>query len=344
MAIERYTKVVAARNDAGCMRFVSQAFPQSVSYSPDGSQCLSHLSPPAWSKYVAGVLSEFVKLGFAFPALDFQIESDVPLGAGVSSSAALEVAMAMVLQNIAGSGLAGLEIAQLCQRAEHLHVGMPCGLMDQLASVSGRAGEVMLLDCQTNTIEQIPFSEEVAILVIDSRATHDLAAGEYQVRRQQCEAACQMLGVPSLRDANQELLAAHQKAMPDLIFRRALHIIGENERTVEMAYCVRNRNWESAGQWMYASHESMRSHFEITTPEIDCLVNIAKSLGVEQGVYGARMTGGGFGGCTIQLVDAKQADAIKDLIIRAYKNEIGIMAEGFVTRPADGALAMLKNV
>lgn len=344
MAIEGTTRITAVpTDDAGFMTFRSQAYPETVKFSVDGERCLSHDEPPSWAKYVRGVLIEFSKLGLVFPALHFQIQSTVPVGAGVSSSAALSVSLAMTLQQISGSQLSGLQIAQLCQRVEHLHIGVPCGLMDQLASVFGTAGNLMLLDCRTNRIEQIPLSDEVTVLVIDSRVKHNLATGEYRVRREQCDEACRIMNLPSLREATMDQLKTHQNRIPEVIFRRAKHVVTENTRTGETANCLKRQDWQAAGERMYASHESMRSDFEITTPELDQLVAIAKNLGVDRGVFGARMTGGGFGGCTIQLVDAKNAEAIRDSIIQTYEMKSGTTVDGFVTRPADGALAMAEK-
>jgi galactokinase len=341
LAIDRYTRIAAQRSESsGDLEITSRVLSETVRYSLDGQTCLSHQRTPQWAKYVAGVIDEFGKLGFRFPPLKFTIESGVPIGAGVSSSASLEVAMAMALQQISGARLSGLEIAQLCQRAEHQHAGVPCGLMDQLASVFGVAGSLMLLDCRSNQVEYVPLSADLALVVIDSRVKHNLANGEYRLRREQCEAACAMLNVTALRDVTWDHLNAFQSQMPALIFRRARHVVTENQRTQEMAGKIQAGHWLEAGALMYDSHDSMRNDFEITTSEIDCLVEIAQAIGAKGGVFGARMTGGGFGGCVICLAASDRAPLILKAVQDQYHARTGNSVAGFVTFPAPGALAL----
>jgi len=296
-------------------------------------------SAPHWSKYVAGVLQQFKRAGETLPPLELLIESDVPVGGGVSSSAALEVAVAMLVQRVLGQNLDGHEIARRCQAAEHEYAGVPCGLMDQLSSVFGRAGHLMLMDCRDQKLEFIPSSADVAYVVINSRIKHDLAEGEYRQRRQQCEAACRYLQVQSLRDVTVATLESQAAVMDSLLYRRARHVVTENERTLAAAAALREQRWERLGELMYTSHESMRWDYEITCPEIDALVAIAQGLGPGRGVWGARMTGGGFGGCVVVLVAAEAAAQICAEMVERYAAETGRTGDGFVTQPAAGALA-----
>jgi galactokinase len=361
LAIERYTTVELQRLplDSKASRFHSMALGQTARWTPDGKSFLSAAttlssepsttatandSAPPWSKYVAGVIHQFAKLGLSIPPLELSIETDVPLGGGVSSSAALEVAVAMAMQQLLATHLDGLAIAHLCQRAEHEYAGVPCGLMDQLSSVFGRTNELMLMDCRTNQLEFIPAASELAFIVINSRVKHNLADGEYRQRRQQCEAACRLLNVASLRDINASRLEAARAHLPEVVYRRARHVVSENARTVQAAECLKAGQWEQVGQLMNASHISMREDYEITCPEIDTLVAFAQEIRVEGGVYGARMTGGGFGGCIVILGKATHADAITEQVVTAYREAIGIQADTFITRPAAGACELHSNV
>lgn len=354
LAIERYTTIRVQRlgGDSSASRFHSLSLGQSAVWAPDASRFLSaDLTPtnqssggidsaPAWSKYVAGVINQFTKLGYSIPAIDLTIETNVPLGGGVSSSAALEVAVAMAMQRLLDASLDGLAIAKLCQRAEHEYAGVPCGLMDQLSSVFGRTDELMLMDCRTNELDFIPASPELAFIVINSKVKHNLADGEYRQRRQQCEEACDLFGVKSLRDVKAAQLESAKAKMPDTVYRRARHVVTENDRTVQAADYLKTGQWEQVGRLMNASHVSMREDYEITCPEIDSLVSFAQCIGIGGGVYGARMTGGGFGGCIVILGKASHAESISSQVVASYHLATGIQADAFTTRPAAGALQL----
>lgn len=361
LAIERYTTVRLQRLPLAskASRFHSMTLGQSAWWTPDGNSFLSagttlpsepsamataNDSAPPWSKYVAGVIHQFSKLALSVPPLELSIDTNVPLGGGVSSSAALEVAVAMAMQQLLVTHLDGLAIAQLCQRAEHEYAGVPCGLMDQLSSVFGRTNELMLMDCRTNQLEFIPASSDLAFIVINSRVKHNLADGEYRQRRQQCEAACRLLNTSSLRDIDASRLEAERAKLPEVVYRRARHVVSENARTVQAAKCLKEGQWEQVGRLMNASHVSMREDYEITCPEIDTLVAIAQKSGLEGGVYGARMTGGGFGGCIVILGKASHADAITEQVVTAYQMATGIQADTFTTRPAAGAWELYLNL
>jgi galactokinase len=343
MAIDRYTTIVAQPSQHETLTLESHALSETVSYSLDGSTCLSHPAPPVWSKYLAGVVNELAQAGFRVPPLTCLIESDVPMGAGVSSSASIEVAMAMLVQMICNRYLSPLQTALLCQRVEHRHVGVPCGLMDQLASISGVNGQLMLMDCRDHSIEQIPFPDELAVIVVNSHIRRSLTDGGYRQRREQCQAACRILGVETLRDVSWNDLTQHQPRLPEPIFSRALHVISENLRTLNVASKLAERNWQAVGELMNLSHQSMRDQFEISTPEIDLLVKIANSLDREQGVLGSRMTGGGFGGSTITLALAARAEDVLEQILQRYRLETGSSINGFVTYPADGAWMLTRR-
>ncbi|MDR1269685.1 MAG: galactokinase [Planctomycetaceae bacterium] len=341
MAIERYTVIAAAPNNAADADVYSVNKEESVTIKLDGSA-----TPPqtvVWSSYIQGVVQNAVEAGFHPMSFRAIINSSVPLEGGLSSSASLEVATATLIEAITGQKFDPVQKALLCQKAEHLFAKMPCGIMDQFISAMGREGYAMLLDCRSRVPKMIPFDDlDIAVLIINSNVKHQLTGSEYPDRRRQCEKAAQLLGVPMLRDATLRQLEEVQSVFnkePDgnICFRRARHIITENDRTVDMADEIIHKNWKTCGKLMYESHVSMRDDFEITCAEIDILVEIARST---DGVIGSRMTGGGFGGCTVSLVKSSKAANISKVISKQYKTKTGIEPTFFATRPAQGALIL----
>ena len=271
-------------------------------------------------------------------ALDLQVDSRVPLGGGLSSSAALEVATATLVEAVTGRPLDPVEKARLCQWAEHNFAGVPCGIMDQFSSALGAEGRLLLIDCRTETHELVPLDDPgVAVLVINSNVKHELTGGEYAERRGQCEAAARILGVKALRDVTLAQLEAARDKLEPIIYRRARHVVGEDERTTAAAAALRAGDWARVGELMYASHESLRDDFEVSCPELDVLVELASEIGADGGVIGSRMTGGGFGGCTVTLVRTGREREIAARIGREYERRTGAAATPFVTKPARGA-------
>jgi galactokinase len=263
------------------------------------------------------------------------------LGGGLSSSAALEVATATLLETITGQKLDLVEKALLCQKAEHQYAGVPCGIMDQFISVMGRKDHLLLLDCRSRRTELVPMSDpSVSLLVTNTNVKHALTGGEYAKRRAQCEAGAKALGVASLRDATLATLEQGRGRMEDVVFRRARHVIGEIERTTQAAREIQASHWKAAGELMYASHYSLRDDYEVSCVELDAVVEIARGIGLEGGVYGCRMTGGGFGGCTVALVKTEAVAAITKKLAEDYHRKTGIEASQFVSRPADGAMVL----
>jgi galactokinase len=298
---------------------------------------------PKWSNYIRGVLCGFQNRGQKIPALDIAFMSTVPLGGGLSSSAALEVCTATLMEAATGKSIDPVEKALLAQKAEHDFAGVPCGIMDQFISALGREGNLLLLDCRTRKTELVPMSDpSVALLVINTNVKHELSGGEYAERRAQCEEAAAKLGVKSLRDCSPEKLEEGRGKLSEVVFRRARHVIGEIERTTHCAEAIRESNWPTAGQLMYASHSSLRDDYEVSCAELDAVVEIAEDIGNKGGVYGCRMTGGGFGGCCVALVKASAVDSISKTIAAEYKAKTGIDATIFSSRPAAGA-TILKS-
>ena len=298
---------------------------------------------PKWSNYIRGVIAGFQNRGITLPALDIAFISTVPLGGGLSSSAALEVSTATLLEAATGKKLDPVEKALLCQKAEHDFAGMPCGIMDQFISALGKECHILLLDCRTRKFELVPMSDPtVAVLITNTNVKHELTGSEYPTRRKQCEAAAKALGVASLRDAAPEQLEKNKSKMEEVVYRRARHVIGEIERTPHAAEGIRAGNWPTVGQLMYASHYSLKDDYEVSCPELDAVVEIAQSIGIKGGVIGCRMTGGGFGGCTVALVKTDKVDSVMKTIEAEYTKRTGIKPTMFVSRPGQGA-TLLKG-
>ena len=340
MAIEHYAVMAADRPvDGGNViqiRDTSGAEPVLVDLSIPVAAGL-----PKWGNYPRGVIAGFLEHGVTLAGLDVLLRSTVPLGGGLSSSAALEVATATLLETVTGKKFDSVEKALLCQKAENDFAGVPCGIMDQFVSIMGRANHLLLLDCRSRKTELVPMSDaSVALLIVNTNVRHELTGGGYAQRRIQCETAAKILGVPALRDVTAERLESARSKMDEVVFRRARHVIGEIERTVLAAEGVRASNWPTVGQLMYASHDSLRDDYEVSCKELDVVVEIAGDIGVKGGIYGCRMTGGGFGGCTVALVKTELVEAISQQIAADYKKRTKIEATIFVSRPAAGAMVI----
>ena len=336
MALERYTVAAGApRSDLRvCVQSLEGSEPVEVSLD----QPLQPRARGFWGNYPLGVLAGFVDRGVPVRGLDVLVHSSVPLGGGLSSSAALEVAVATLLEAAWGVRLDPVEKALLCQRAEHTYAGMPCGIMDQFIAVLARPEHALLLDCRSRQYEHVPFRDPaVSVLVIDTRVKHALTGSEYPTRRRQCEMAAAALGVPALRDVTLAQLTEARPRLDSVVYRRARHVVGEIERTLEAAAAMRQGDWVRAGRLMYASHDSLREDYEVSCRELDIVVEAARSIGVAGGLYGCRMTGGGFGGCAVALVRTEAVDEVQSRIQAEYQRLTGIQPTLFVTRPGRGA-------
>ena len=336
MAIERYA-VMAADSSSSSNSFSVYDAQFKETAMIDISAPVTKGSPK-WSNYIRGVLAGFQARGVKIPALDVAFMSTVPLGGGLSSSAALEVCTATLIEAATGNAIDPVEKALLAQKAEHEFAGVPCGIMDQFISVMGRESHLLLLDCRSRRTELVPMDDpSVALIIVNTNVMHELSGGEYARRRSQCETAAKILGVASLRDATVEMLERAKDKMSEVVYHRARHVIGEIERTVHAAKAIRNSNWPGAGNLMYASHASLRDDYEVSCKELDDVVEIAEFIGVKGGVFGCRMTGGGFGGCAVALVKTEYVGDITKQIADGYKLKTGIEATIFVSRPAAGA-------
>ncbi|XP_035414816.2 galactokinase [Cygnus atratus] len=291
----------------------------------------SPLSPgqPRWANYVKGVIQHY--RGGPVPGFNAVIASDVPLGGGLSSSASLEVATYTFLQQLCPDDGDLVAKALACQKAEHTFAGMPCGIMDQFISVMGKEGHALLIDCRSLETVPVPLTDaSLAVLITNSNVRHTLTGSEYPTRRRQCQEAAAALGKASLRDATMAELEAARGRLGEEVYRRARHVIGEIERTVQAARALQDRDYGTFGRLMVESHNSLRDDYDVSCPELDELV--AAALEVD-GVYGSRMTGGGFGGCTVTLLVAEAAERAQQHIQEKYSGT----ATFYISKPSDGA-------
>jgi len=292
-----------------------------------------------WSDYVAGVVRLLERQIGSLPGADLLIQGDVPQGAGLSSSASLEVAVCQAFLGAASKTMDGVAMARLCQRAENEFVGARCGIMDQFISVHGRKNHALRLDCRTLEYELEPLPANVRLVICNTMVRHTLAAGEYNLRREECEAAARyfaerMPGVRSLRDVSLADFEKFGGEMPEVVGKRCRHVLSENQRTLRAAGALRTGDLELFGKLMNESHASLRDDFEVSCAELDLMVRLAEQ---NEGVYGARMTGGGFGGCTINLVDEGRVEDFRNKVSEGYARETGRTPEIYVSSAADGA-------
>ena len=311
MAINRYTVIAAAPAADGDGRIQLHSTAGNGAVSLDLGEPVTPAPKGAWSNYPVGVIAGFLGRGAKLGGFDALVHSTVPLGGGLSSSAALEVATATLLETMTGQKLDLVDKALLCQKAEHEYAGMPCGIMDQFISVMGKQDHLLLVDCRSRRPKLVPMTDPaMALLVVNTNVKHELTGGEYAKRRAQCEQAAKALGVASLRDADADMLERARGRMEEVVYRRARHVVTEIERTLHTAEGVRASNWTTVGQLMHASHRSLRDDYEVSCAELDAVVEIALDIGRKDGVEGCRMTGGGFGGSAVALVrtDAVAAD------------------------------------
>ena len=303
---------------------------------------LDRLSPSGrhdWSDYVFGVAAMLEQSGLRLRGADLVVWSDVPLGAGLSSSAALEVSVAHALLAASDLPFAPVAAATIAQRAENEFVGMRCGVMDQYIAACGVAGNALLIDCRSLESRPVPIAPNLRLVIANSNVRHQHAGGEYNDRRAACEEGVRLLKphlgpIAALRDVTEADLKRYRRTLPDLVYRRCRHIVTENARVLEAERALKAGDFAACGAAMNASQVSMRDDFAITCPEIDFLADYAQGLA---GVYGSRMTGGGFGGCTVSLVEATSVEDMAKSLVDAYRIAFGLSAEVFVCSPSDGA-------
>jgi galactokinase len=281
--------------------------------------------------------------GCAFRGANLMVHGEVPMGAGLSSSAALEVASALALLSLTGGSLPLKSIATLCRAAENNFVGARVGIMDQFVSCFGKEGHALCLDCRSLDFDLVPVPEKVRFVICNTMVKHQNSSGEYNRRRAECEQGVVILsgfyrGIKALRDVTPEQLAAKADVLSPLIYKRCKHIVEENSRVLETVESFRSGDLTRVGRLMHDSHRSLRDLYEVSCRELDLMVESAQGL---PGFYGGRMTGGGFGGCTVNLVDSTQAEVFARQIAERYRQKTGIAPDTFICSPADGAGAAL---
>ena len=291
-----------------------------------------------WANYVRGVVKVLKEAIPDFGGANLLVTGNVPQGAGLSSSASFEVAILKALSALYELPLDGVQAALLGQKAENTFVGCSCGIMDQLISAMGNEGMAMLLDCQSLAIEHSPLPDSHQIVIINSNVKRGLVDSEYNLRRQQCEQGASLLGVSSLREATMEMLEGAKAHMPEVVYRRAKHIVTEKARTLAASQALKAGDIETVSEAMAQSHISMRDDFEITVRPIDYLVEIIGEVLGKSG--GVRMTGGGFGGCVVALVPTDKVEAVKQVVADKYSDETGYSADIYVCTATQGAFAV----
>jgi len=337
IAINRWTVALYARREGRKIAFASvQTEGQEASVNLD-----EPIAPgrPAWANYCRGVAAGLLAAGVKLTGAEVLFDSDVPLGGGLSSSAALEVATALALLEAAGAGgaIQPAKLAAISQKAEHDFAGAPCGIMDQSIAIMGQRGRAMLLDCRSSEVRQVPFDDpDVVLLVADTQVKHAISGGGYSARRQQCHQAAAALGVAALRDAEPAVVQAALAAgrLDARQFKRARHVVGEIARTLQAAEALSAGDYKQFGQLMVASHVSLRDDYEVSCEELDAVVDAAVPT---PGVFGARMTGGGFGGCAIILAHVSQVERITQIIQQAFAARFGRGCPIFATGAEGGA-------
>ncbi|MGI9240826.1 MAG: galactokinase [Verrucomicrobiales bacterium] len=330
-AIDRYVTAIARPNARPEVR-LSSSHGHGELIVP-----LGHATPfsgdESWANYAFGVVAKYRDAGHPVIGFDVKFHSDLPLGAGLSSSAALETATALAIEGMLGIDLPPTERALLCQSAEHDWAGVPCGIMDQLAVNAGIAGHALKIDCRTLEAFPAPLPNHLAAVVVDSRVKHALADGEYAKRKADCEAAAAFFEVEFLRDVTMGKLEAAQDELGERIYRRARHIVTEIARVGEFTAALEANDTAKAGILMGASHRSLRDDYEVSCRELDALVEIADDLGA----VGSRMMGGGFGGSTVNLVDRDGAQEFAEEIVTRYREKHGAEVEAFAVNLVAGA-------
>ena len=339
MALDRAVLIAARARADRIVRMIALDFANArAEFSLDAP--ITRNPANKWSDYVRGVAWALQARGFALPGLDLAIHGDVPLGSGLSSSAALEVCAATTFVTMGGLGISGTEIAKLCQRAENEFVGVKSGIMDQFISALARADHALLIDCRDLSYQNVPLPHGARIVVCDTMKRRGLVNSEYNRRRAECEQAVRLLAaqlgkpIRALRDVSPEEFVRYENALPSIVAKRARHIIAENARVLDAVAAARRDDLAAFGTLMDASHASLRDDYQVSCAELDVMVEIARR---QRGCLGARLTGAGFGGCTVNLVEEDTVDAFIGNVAREYHAHTGLTPQIFACRALAGA-------
>jgi galactokinase len=313
----------------------------SENYSEQVELDLDHLPVVGaghWSDYIAGVARVMELSGIRLSGASLLVDGDVPQGAGLSSSASIEVAAGYALLYLTGLAIDRVQLALLCQKAENEFVGARCGIMDQFVASHGQRDHALMLDCRSLEYRLLPLPEDACLVISNTMVKHSIAKGEYNQRRAECEAGVQALAkylpnVRALRDVTSENLDTYGRDLPDAVLRRCRHVVSENTRVIQAAAALETGDLEAFGSLMQQSHRSLRDDFEVSCSELDLMVQLGEQV---EGVYGTRMTGGGFGGCTITLIQAGCVEGFQQTIREGYERATGCQPEIYACSAADG--------
>ena len=335
VAIDRSVLVAGAPRDDRQVVIYALDFGESVEFSLDD---VRHDQAKTWSNYQRGVAYFLEERGIKLPGLNAVVTGDVPIGSGLSSSAAVEVSMAYTWQVLTGFKLSRVALALLCQRAEHEFVGMNCGIMDQFVSALGQRDHALLIDCRSLHYQPVPLRAEAAVVVADTMKRRGLLDSEYNTRRQECEEGVRILQrylpeARSLRDISAAQFVEYKAQLSEKVRKRCRHVIYENERVLRGVAALRAGDLDAFGWLMNESHSSLRNDYEVSCPELDIMVKAAWKV---DGVYGSRMTGAGFGGCTVSLVAEEAIEDFQIQVAAAYEESTGIVPQIYVCRAEDG--------
>jgi len=336
MAIENYTSVAITSRKDRMLSIWSENMQELINIDLDNNTVKRN----HWSDYTAGVANMLENESINLTGADIYIESDVPVGAGLSSSAALEISSALALLSTVNVKLEKAKLAQLGQRAENLFVGMNCGIMDQFISIHGERDKALFLDCRSLEYQLVPLpSDKVRIVICNTMVKHELGSSEYNKRRAECETGVEIMSksfknIKALRDVNLEQFLSVNEQLPPIVRKRCRHVISEDERTIESIDALQKHDLERFGKLMNESHDSLRDDYEVSCRELDIMVDIARKF---PGVLGARMTGGGFGGCTVNLVNKEDVDQFCDTIKTEYKKSTDIEPVIYISSASQGA-------
>ena len=337
-AIDKRINVAMARNQTDTVNVFAQDFKESFSFSLDEIR-----RSKGWTTYILGVTYHIQQNGRSLHGVDVLIDGNVPVGGGMSSSAALCSGYGFALNEMFGLGFSRLDLAYIGQMTEHNFAGVKVGIMDQFASLHGKKGHVMKLDCRSMEYQYIPFDfPDYKIVMVNSMVSHSLASSEYNVRRQQCEEGVSILkksypNITSLRDVDLEKLEAHKNEMPEIVYRRCKYVITEKDRLLKGCDALVHRDLPRFGDLMYKTHQGLSNDYEVSCRELDFLADAARKI---PEVAGTRMMGGGFGGCTINIVQSSAVDTFKQKIQQAYLDHFGKTPEVYITQIEDGAMAI----
>lgn len=337
-AIDKYIYVAISKRDDSRICLYSNEFGES--FSCDVKEV--EKTPMQWPNYILGVVDQLQKKGILLTGFNLLIDGDIPIGAGMSSSAAVECAAIFALNEIFNIGLSRIDLVPLAQKAEHVFAGVHCGIMDQFASMFGKKDQVIKLDCRSLDYEYVPLKlDGYKVVLFNTNVKHNLASSEYNIRRQQCESGVaiinrQIPGVKSLRDVNMEMLEQYVEPVDPLVFQRCKYVVLENERLLGACDDLRKQDLKGLGQKMYQTHQGLSNLYEVSCKELDFLVEFVKR---QPGVAGARMMGGGFGGCTINIIEDAAIEPLIESISHAYQQSMNLPLTAYIVSIVDGTEA-----